>query len=135
VFGEQRKFEFSDRVTVVAGVNGRGKTAILDALALLASRLLPLISPARSGYLTMAPSEVHGDALEAELGFKVNCAGIPIDFKLTYSRDRRRLKRTTIHRAVRERVKHEYGDPNRAGDAAPLAVFYTTDRAGFRLPR
>lgn len=136
VFGDQPPFQFSDRVTVVAGVNGRGKTAVLDAIALLASRLLPLISPARSGYRTMGPSEVHGNELEAELKFKVNCAGIPIDsFKLTYSRDRRRLKRTTVPRSVRDQVKKAYGDPTRAGDAAPLAVYYTTDRAGFRLPR
>ncbi|RYX90821.1 MAG: AAA family ATPase, partial [Comamonadaceae bacterium] len=59
VFGEHALFRFSDRVTVVAGVNGKGKTAVMDAIALLASRLLPLISPARSGYRTMAPSEIH----------------------------------------------------------------------------
>ena len=53
VFGEPEPFVFADRVTVIAGVNGRGKTAMLDALALLASRLLPLISPARSGYRTI----------------------------------------------------------------------------------
>jgi predicted ATPase len=135
VFGELRKFEFSNHVTVMAGVNGRGKTAVLDALALLASRLLPLISPGHSGYRTITPSEVHGDELEADLGFKVNCAGIPINFKLTYARDSRKLKRTTVQRALRDRVREAYDDPNRAGNTAPLAIFYTTDRAGFRLPR
>ena len=49
VFGEHAPFVFSDRVTVIAGVNGKGKTTVMDALALLASRLLPRISPARSG--------------------------------------------------------------------------------------
>ena len=32
-------FRFADRFTVVAGINGRGKTALLDGLALLASQL------------------------------------------------------------------------------------------------
>lgn len=135
VFGEHPAFRFSDQITVVAGVNGKGKTAVLDALALLASRLLPLISPARSGYRTMAPSEVHGEAAGAELGMTVNCAGMPIEFKLTYSKERRKLRRTSIPRAVRDGVKRAYGDPTRAGDQAPLAVYYTTDRAGFRIPR
>ena len=30
VFGEQARFQFSDRVTVIAGVNGKGKTAVLE---------------------------------------------------------------------------------------------------------
>ena len=135
VFGEQAPFVFSDRVTVIAGVNGKGKTTIMDALALLASRLLPLISPARSGYRTMGPSEIHGEEPNADLAMKVNCVGTPIEFSLRYSRETRKLRRNTIPEAVRNRVKMAYGDPNRADDQAPLAVYYTTDRAGFRLPK
>lgn len=135
VFGEQPPFLFSDRVTVIAGVNGKGKTAVMDALALLASRLLPLISPARSGYRTMVPTEVHRQAPRADLTLKVNCVGTPIEFRLSYTRETRKLTRNTIPVAARDRVKRAYGDPNRAGDQAPLVVYYTTDRAGFRLPR
>ncbi len=135
VFSEERSFAFSDRVTVVAGVNGKGKTAILDALALLASRLLPLISPARSGYRTMAVSEIHGDERDASLGMAVNCVGTPIQFKLAFSREVRKLRRNTVPEVVRDRVRMAYGDPNRAGDQAPLAVYYTTDRAGYRIPK
>jgi predicted ATP-binding protein involved in virulence len=47
-FESCQPFNFADNVTVVAGVNGRGKTALLDALAFLISRLLPQISPALS---------------------------------------------------------------------------------------
>ena len=135
VFGEQPPFLFSDRVTVIAGVNGKGKTAVLDGLALLASRLLPLISPARSGYRNMVPTEVHGQARRADLAMKVNCAGTPIEFRLNYSPQSRKLKRNTVPVAVRDRVKQAYGDPSRAGDQAPLVVYYTTDRAGFRVPK
>jgi hypothetical protein len=135
VFGEHAPFVFADRVTVIAGVNGRGKTAVMDAIALLASRLLPLVSPARSGYRNMAPTEVHGEAERATLALKVNCVGTPIEFRLNYSRRTRKLTRNTIPVAVRDRVKMAYGDPNRAGDQAPLVVYYTTDRAGFRLPK
>jgi predicted ATP-binding protein involved in virulence len=135
VFGEPARFVFADSVSVVAGVNGKGKTAIMDALALLASRLLPLISPARSGYRTIAPTEVHAQAEQADLAFKVNCAGTPIDFRLNYSRQTRKMRRNPVPEAVRDQVKRAYGDPNRAGDQAPLVVYYTTDRAGFRMPR
>ena len=134
-YAEHPPFKFTDRFTVVAGINGRGKTALLDGLALLCSRFLPHVSSARSGYRTITPAEVHLGTVSAELGMKVNCAGIPLEYKLTYDKERRQIKTTKLPAAVKQEVKNAYGDPTRADDAAPLAVYYTTDRAGYRLPR
>jgi len=128
-------FRFADRFTVVAGINGRGKTALLDGLALLCSRFLPHISPARSGYRTITSSEVKSGAASADLAMKVVCAWIPLDFTLSYDRERGRLTTTKLTAAVKREVRNAYGDPTRADDAAPLAVYYTTDRAGYRLPK
>ena len=49
------RFAFSERVTVIAGANGRGKSAILDGLSLLLSRLLPQVTPAKGGYKYLRP--------------------------------------------------------------------------------
>ena len=135
VYAEQPPFEFEDRFTVVAGINGRGKTALLEGLALLCSRFLPHVSSARSGYRTITPSEVHIGTVSAELGMKVNCAKIPLDYKLTYDKEYRQIETTELSSAIKQEVKKAYGDPTRADDAAPLAVYYTTDRAGYRLPQ
>lgn len=135
VHAEPPPFRFADRLTVVAGINGQGKTALLDGLALLCSRLLPLISPARSGYRTVAPTEVTFGARTAELAMKANCGGIPLEYKVTYEQEGRRLQTTKLPASVRREVRNAYGDPDRADDAAPLAVYYTTDRAGYRLPK
>ena len=135
VFAEHPPFEFADRFTVVAGINGRGKTALLDALAILCSRFLPHVLSARSGYRTITPREVHVDAVAAELSMKVNCVGIPLEFHLTYNTESRKIETTRLSATVRQRVKKAYGDPTRVDDAAPLAVYYTTDRAGYRLPK
>lgn len=128
-------FQFADRFTMVAGINGQGKTALLDGLALLCSRFLPLVSPARSGYRTITPSEVNLHAMSAELSMKVTCARIPLEYGLTYDRERRKVTTTKLPPAVKREVKYAYSDPTRADDAAPLAVYYTTDRAGYRLPK
>lgn len=129
-------FQFADRFTVVAGINGRGKTALLDAIALLASRFLPLVSPARSGYRRIVPFEVHTGAESTELEMKVLCAGIPLQYKLSYTRESGNLVTSQLTRAVRRKVQNAYGEnPERADDAAPLAVYFTTDRAGYRLPK
>ena len=135
VYAEHPQFKFADRFTVVAGINGRGKTALLDGLALLCSRFLPLVSSAHSRYRTITPSEVHLGTVSAELGMKVNCAGIPIEYKLSYDKERRQIKTTQLPAAVKREVRNAYGNPTRADDAMPLAVYYTTDRAGYRLPR
>ena len=134
-FGESPAFIFGDRFSVVAGVNGRGKTAILDSLALLLSRLLPLVSPARSGYRTVSPSDVHLNAEMSKLSLKVNCAGYPIDYQLTYNSNRRKINTTKLPNRLQLEIRKAYGDPSRADDAAPLAVYYTTDRARYRLPK
>jgi predicted ATP-binding protein involved in virulence len=128
-------FRFSDRFTVVAGINGKGKTALLDGLALLCSRLLPLISQARSGYRTIKPSDVTLGARTTELEMKVNCAGIPLEYKVTYDLERRHLEATGLSKMVRYAIRGAYSDPRWAGNAAPMAVYYTTDRAGYRLPK
>lgn len=134
-FGETVLFKFSDRFTVIAGVNGKGKTALLDSLALLSSRFLPLVSPARHGYRKISPSDIHAAAPITQLAMKVNCAGIPLDYQITYTRKDRKITTTRIPTVVRNEVRYAYGDPRRADDAAPLAVYYTTDRAGYTLPR
>ena len=137
VFAESPPFKFADRFTVVAGINGRGKTALLDGLALLCSRFLPLVSPSQSRYRTITTSDMHRGRRSAELGMKVNCAGIPLKFTLTCSRSekRRKIKTTKLSPAVKQAVRNAYGDPMRTDGESPLAVYYTTDRAGYRLPR
>ena len=135
VYAEPPPFKFTDGFTVVAGINGRGKTALLDGLALLCSRLLPHVSSARSGYRRIDASDVHTGTMSAELRMKVNCAGIPIEYKLIHDKGRRKNATTKLPAAVKRKVKKAYGDPTSASDAAPLAVYYTTDRAGYRLPK
>ena len=135
VYSEHAPFKFADRFTVVAGINGRGKTALLEGLALLCSRFLPQVSSARSGYRNITPRDVHVGAVSAELSMKVTCAGIPLNYKLTYDKERRRIRTTKLPAVVKREVRYAYSDRARADDAAPLAVYYTTDRAGYRLPK
>lgn len=128
-------FQFSDRFTVIAGINGQGKTALLDALALLFGKFLPLISPANRTRQTIKDSEVNVDAESTELLMSVNCAGVPLDYKLSYQKgDKTKVEVPNISAEVIREVQAAYGDPDVA-DEAPLAVYYTTDRAGYQPTR
>jgi predicted ATP-binding protein involved in virulence len=128
-FEDPRTFELADRFTVFAGVNGRGKTSVLDALAFVLSRLLPLISPARSGYFWVDPDDINGDAPFLTVSIRTNCAGIPLDFWAGYDRETEAVHRQSLPRALQAAVRAAYGDPERVDDASPMAVYYTTDRA------
>ena len=134
-FKDPAPFKFGKNFSVIAGVNGKGKTAILDGLALLFSRLLPLVSPARSGYRRIDPSEVYFGESYSKLSMKVNCAGIPILYGLSYEKETGKIKATHLAATLKKHVRLIYDDPGRADDAAPLVVYYTTDRAGYRLPK
>ncbi len=134
-FARPAPFIFAERFTLIAGINGRGKTAMLNAIALLASRFLPLVSESHVSSVRIRPSEVHRDATAAELAMKVNCAGIPLDYRLTYRKRDRKITATELPYAVREEVRNRYGDPIRSDDAAPLVVYYTTERSQYSLPR
>ena len=134
-FGEQRTFPFSANFTAIAGVNGRGKTSLLDALALLASRILPHISPARSGYRTLGQLDLHNGHGPLSLSMNISCGDIPIKFGVTLMEGAKAPEVTKLAPAVKKAARNIYGDPNRADDAAPLVVYFTTDRAGYRLPK
>lgn len=135
-FAGERQFALSERFTVVAGVNGRGKSSLLDGLALLMARLLRALEISAGNGRTIAASDVHSGQTEAKLGIQANCAGIPVTFDVTYRPETRKVRaRGLPNAAVREQIRRNYGDPTRENDQAPIAVYYTTDRAGYRLPR
>lgn len=132
-FSSQR-FEFSDRVTVIAGINGRGKSAVLDGLSLLLSRLLPQVTPARGGYKYLQPKDIHNDGPSTRLKLAASFEQIPIEYAIDFDLTRGQQPRKLLPQLRRE-VRRIYGDPAREGDAAPIAVYYTTDRAACRLPK
>jgi predicted ATP-binding protein involved in virulence len=130
------KVQFSPQFTVIAGINGQGKTAILEALALLISRLLPQISPAKLGYRNFEVSDIHGDEDGTSLLMKTNCAGIPVRYPGSFERIIPRQNFPKLPTRLQTEIRNAYGiDRTRSNDAAPIAVYYTTDRAGFSRPR
>ncbi|MCO6465095.1 MAG: AAA family ATPase [Bradyrhizobiaceae bacterium] len=134
-FDGERRFPVSDRVTVVAGVNGRGKTSVLDGMALVISRLFRSLGLSSGNQRTISAADVHGECQDASLEMRVHCAGVPLDFSVAFRPDSKIVRASPITPAVKREITHNYGDPSRADDQAPIAVYYTTDRAGLRLPR
>ena len=134
-FAGERRFELSDRFTVIAGINGRGKSSLLDGLALLLARLLRALSLSAGSGRTISANDVHAGQSETTLAMQVSCAGIPVKYDVAFSPNSQRVRAHGLASAVREQIRKNYGDPTREDDQAPVAVYFTTDRAGYRLPR
>jgi len=71
---EQVDIAFESDVTLIAGVNGVGKSTVLHALAVLLSRALPEFTPSRSAPLYFTDDDIHGDkgSLEVSVRFRVD---------------------------------------------------------------
>lgn len=134
-FAGERRFKLSDRFTVIAGINGRGKSSLLDGLALLLARLLRALSLSAGSGRTISVNDVHAGQAEAALAMQVSCAGIPVKYDVAFSSTAQRVRARGLASAVRDQIRKNYGDPTREDDQAPVAVYFTTDRAGYRLPR
>src|SRR5262245_2640793 len=110
-FAGERRFVLSERFTVIAGINGRGKSSLLDALALLVARLLRALAMSAGNGRTISAGDVHNGGQEAKLAMQANCAGIPVKFDVTYRPATRRMRpRGMPNAAVREQIRKNYGD-------------------------
>jgi predicted ATP-binding protein involved in virulence len=124
---------FDERFTVIAGINGKGKTGILELIARMLSEFLPQISPAPTIPSIFERSDVsYGqDVMGGNLNL-IMAGEIPISYRCSIDAYKSRWRPEILPPAVREAITKAYGpDPTTGDDAAPLGIFYTTHRAGY----
>ncbi len=68
---EQLDIAFESDITLIAGVNGVGKSTVLQALAVLLSRALPEFTPSRSAPLYFTDDHIHSDKASLELSARM----------------------------------------------------------------
>ena len=76
---EQLDIAFEPDVTLIAGVNGVGKSTVLHALAVLLSRALPEFTPSRSAPLYFTDDDIHGDKASLEVSARIQIDGQTIN--------------------------------------------------------
>lgn len=72
---EQLDINFEPDVTLIAGVNGVGKSTVLHALAVLLSRAMPEFTPSRSTPLFFTDDEIHGDKPSLQVSARIQLDG------------------------------------------------------------
>jgi hypothetical protein len=76
---EQLDIAFEPDVTLIAGVNGVGKSTVLHALAVVLSRALPEFTPSRSAPLYFTDDDIHGDKASLEVSASLQLDGQTIN--------------------------------------------------------
>jgi energy-coupling factor transporter ATP-binding protein EcfA2 len=76
---EQLDIAFEPDVTLIAGVNGVGKSTVLHALAVVLSRALPEFTPSRSAPLYFTDDDIHGDKGSLEVSARIRIDGQTIN--------------------------------------------------------
>jgi len=76
---EQIDIDFESDVTVIAGVNGVGKSTLLRALAVVLSRALPEFTPSRSAAIYFEDDEIHANKNSLEVSVRLQIDGQTLD--------------------------------------------------------
>ena len=129
------RLEFSEKVNLLAGVNGAGKTAILDCAAIMLSRFVGRLRSTKGTGRFFTDSDISNGSPETrnviEIGFQNQ------DFDWTVSKTRRGRRRQSI--TGLEGVKTLVGYlqmrvEDESPVSLPIAVYYPTNRAVLDIP-
>ncbi len=86
---EQLDLAFEHDITVIAGVNGVGKSSVLKALAVLLSRALPEFTPSRAKSLYFTDDEIHRDRASLEVSLQIDVGEQALNAGIQRVRDSR----------------------------------------------
>jgi predicted ATP-binding protein involved in virulence len=119
----EASLEFDSRMSLLVGVNGAGKSTILDALRILLSQVIPRISASRSRPVPFAAGDIAAgtEGLTAEI--RVEVQGYPVTYSAVREAPARR-RRGQWKPSVRSLLRAT--GPLRA---QPLAVYFSPDRS------
>ena len=84
---EQIDIDFEQDVTLIAGVNGVGKSTLLRALAVVLSRAMPEFTPSRSTAIYFTDDDIHGDKSSLEVSARLQIDGQDLNAGVQRLRD------------------------------------------------
>ena len=127
--------EFSEHVNVLAGVNGAGKSAVLDCIAIMLSRLIGRIRSSTGTGRFFSDVDINNDVHETRNTIAVGIRGETVRWRVTKSRRGYRRQLITGLEEVRRHAESiRSGLEEDCDSSLPLAVYYPVNRAVLDIP-
>lgn len=134
----QAELEFTPGMNLLVGVNGVGKTTVLDALRLCLSKVLPAVTTSRSRPISFEATDIRGNtsALTARLFFELEEK--EFEFLVHKPRERRVphkpgvVRQQTLDTPDKETCTpalSAVGDALKRADRQPLGIYFSTRRS------
>ena len=127
--------DFSERINVLAGINGAGKSAVLDCAAIMLSRLIGRIRSSTGTGRFFSESDISNDVHETRNSISIIFQGETVQWRVTKGRKDRRRQQITWLEQLRSHVEIlRSGLEEDEHSDLPLAVYYPVNRAVLDIP-
>ena len=129
------KLEFDDRVNVLVGVNGAGKSAILDCAAIMLSRLIGRIRSSAGTGRFFSDADITNGRSETQNEIQIYFQGSPVYWSVTKARRGSRGQTITGLEDLKNHIKlfRDRLDEDQM-IKLPIAVYYPVNRAVLDIP-
>ena len=129
------RLEFPEQVNVLVGVNGAGKSAVLDCTAIMLSRLIGRIRSTRGTGRFFSESDINNHVSETRNEITIQLREQVVNWyvaKGRRSRRRQRISQLDELRRHAEVIRSELAEDD--SSVLPLAVYYPVNRAVLDIP-
>lgn len=124
---------FSDGLTVLVGVNGAGKSSVLDALAMLMSWAGSEIRQ-DSGRWKLKETDIHAGADSASIGVRLRYGGDEYGWNAHMQASGSETRKSTPGKNPDAFARKVHGQIAGAKPSVPVMVYYRANRAVTRVP-
>lgn len=129
------ELEFPEQINVLIGINGVGKSAILDCTAIMLSRLIGRIRSSAGTGRFFTDSDITNGVPETRNEIKICFQGESVQWRVSKARRGRRKQRITRLDELRKHVELFHSKLVEDESASlPLAVYYPVNRAVLDIP-
>ncbi len=128
-------FEFDSSLNIFVGVNGAGKTTILDLLSIMLSRLIGRIVSSHGTGRFFSEYHINNDSDETSNNIVLNYGNQTIDWRVSKTRKGKKKQTITNLNKIKDIVKIVQNNLEKDKKSSlPIAVFYSTNRAVLDIP-
>ncbi len=129
------KIDFHDNMNILVGVNGSGKSSILDALSILLSQFTNTIHPKNRFKHGLQENDITNKVPSAELNVCIYYANQSYEWATRRDRKKRKIRRTLFNSNKHLLIEEIHKEMELSDQfSLPLTIYYPVTRAVIDIP-